>query len=530
MKKKKVLGFLLFFLLILGGLFAFHRISYGERYSIADSNDYYTSYIDYPLEKGTRYEQEFCPGDGKLNSFFLKYEIYQMGDYQWNVQLVEADTGRVVQSWIQRPEDVPEELLTEYKITEELDENYQGKYKAVIWSDMDLKAVVLKGSNENTLLDGEMFINGMVADGDISVMVTEVIKVYISIFYGVLEALALAFFFTWLILDKGYCKIRVWFQNFFHCMWEKKRKVIFYALLSVAAIVVSYFASLGLTHTFHPVYFCFITAVLLAVICLVEGREKLKDHPEKIFFKVFAVIGILYVFAIPSGIEVGWDESIHYWSAVGVSHATSGTANYGEAYLYWKSGLPFRLPGELDVLQAYHAGIDDLIAKNIGVASKISILHSNKVFAFLGPAILMKIARALSLPYAFVFKFGALGNLLVYLTAFYFGMKKLRSGKMILMSVAAMGTGFFLSTVYSYDGFIISLSAMGLAYLYSFMQRQDVIRDREWMTALAVFTLALLPKAIYVPVLLLFFFVKKEKFVTEKSYYRYCSADRKSVV
>ena len=53
---------------------------------------------------------------------------------------------------------------------------------------------------------------------------------------------------------------------------------------------------------------------------------------------------------IPAESEMSWDESIHYWNAVGVSHPLSGYANKAEEWLYWHSGIGYGLPNSIDAL------------------------------------------------------------------------------------------------------------------------------------------------------------------------------------
>ena len=108
---------------------------------------------------------------------------------------------------------------------------------------------------------------------------------------------------------------------------------------------------------------------------------------------------------------------------------------------------------------------------------------------------------------------GRVPNLLLYAFAIYLGMKKLKSGKMILAVLAFMPTNLFIATNYSYDYLVNSLSMLGIAYFVSEMQQPDKpISLKDNVVMCGSIALACVPKQIYAPLLLVPFFLRKNNF------------------
>ena len=92
---------------------------------------------------------------------------------------------------------------------------------------------------------------------------------------------------------------------------------------------------------FNEYRYAFIVVALLCIFIFIRKREWLKKKPERIFSTIMLLIGMLYVIAIPAEAELSWDEGIHYWKAVGVSHGLCGATNAADDWIYWHSGTGY---------------------------------------------------------------------------------------------------------------------------------------------------------------------------------------------
>jgi uncharacterized membrane protein len=276
-------------------------------------------------------------------------------------------------------------------------------------------------------------------------------------------------------------------------------------LCAAAASAVEYVISRFANTEFGVFRWIFITAAALVVLSLIKFR----GNAEKLFLSISLSIGIMMAFVFPIG-HTTWDEAVHYYFSVKQSFA-------GDAYITLAERNPSAIPQEeyfdSDTRNAmipeknaeYVLGYDDTWKKN-PLRTYINIGHvPSGVFLFF--------ARCMGLSFTAMFIFGRLANVLVYSLVVFFAIRKLKTGKYIMATVALLPTSLFLSANYGYDSWVTAFTMLGLAYFFNEIQHpNERLRFFDAIIMVGAFVLAMGPKPIYFPLMLMLYFIGKGKF------------------
>lgn len=482
------------------------------------------------INSQNEFRQTFRYDGDRLHSFSLKYVVVgDTPDLTWKVGLYSKADEALLEEWTETFQSVGSGALKEYVVDPAKTDQTGGDYEIRVTSDYDGKTgMTLCGSETDSLKEGGLIINGEPLEGDLSIEYKETVNVRITLIYAAIFSMLAAALVVWSTCLGG-CQVCISaIRSCAEKTWKKRKRLIIMlvSIMGIAGLAV--LTEYGFSHFnilkqetelgFNSMRFVFFMSIGLLMASFVFYFEYLKRRPELVFAAAFLVIGMMYIWVIPSIVEMSWDESIHLWRAVGVSHATTGIANQAESWVYWRAGIPYGTPNSIAVLKEQFRNVQDIYNSGVTTAANTDVLSGLYMVAYIPAAIMLKLGRGLHIPFWLIFKMGSFANLLVYVSVIYFAMKKLKSGKMIVAAVAGTGTAFFLANVYSSDGWIISLSILGMAYFISCMQRDEKVTNRELCIMLGALTLAFFPKTIYFPMLLLLLFLPKSKFQDGKQY------------
>jgi uncharacterized membrane protein len=271
----------------------------------------------------------------------------------------------------------------------------------------------------------------------------------------------------------------------------------------------------------------FYMAAGLSAYCIVVFRGK----PETMFLSLSFVIGFAYIAAHPP-YWYAWDNGVHYaWAFeesfvrnVSVSYADflmAGAPEY-HSFLIYEETLGFS-----DVLMGRGNATMFSFPKGTDSISWFEYEHGfwYTYLAHISQGFMLFIGRSLALPPILAFKLGPLLNHMIYTLLIYFAMKRLSSGKYLLAAIAMVPTAFVLSTTYGTDHWLIGFLILGFAYYFYEVQNPDKkIELKNIIIMIAAFVIGLSPKAVYIPLMLFLFFIKKDKFATERGRKAYFSA------
>jgi len=117
------------------------------------------------------------------------------------------------------------------------------------------------------------------------------------------------------------------------------------------------------------------------------------------------------------------------------------------------------------------------------------------------------------------------GNHLLYSLIVYFALKRLNSGKYLMAAIAMVPLTFLVSAGLGYDGWMVSLFMLGFAYFFYELQTPDKkITLKSMIIIIGALLLGLVPRPIFVPLLLILYFIRKDKFKTGKEHKLYLAA------
>ena len=286
----------------------------------------------------------------------------------------------------------------------------------------------------------------------------------------------------------------------------------------IAEIIIS--AILNIIHKstfeFNLQRFAYISVAVFLLSILIAMKNNIKDKPEIIVALFILAMGNAMIFTIVPG-YTSWDTNSHYEWALSAS-------SFGKAYV---------TQADLDFCNIYdEVAVKDNRADNIKAMnifnkdySKLAGVYRDELSLAHYPAgIAIAVTRFLRMPFYWVFKSGQAANILLYSLLCYFGMRKLKSGKMIYAVIAMLPTNIFLASSYSYDYWVTAFSMLGMAYFIGNCQRKDeCISAKDTIIMVGAFTLACIPKQIYILLLLVPFFMPVSKIKNKKKYYAICS-------
>jgi len=348
-----------------------------------------------------------------------------------------------------------------------------------------------------------------------------------------LTALWIAFIYTG-YLDKCINRITTGFLKGVTYVKENKKTTlrhlgILFAIVILALIAevfISRFAPFkGFNALARIVRVTFYMCAGLSVYCLYMFRAK----PEMLFLSLSLVIGFLYIAAHPP-FWYGWDCGIHYaWSVeesffrtVSVSRADLLLAHTPEYSSFFQHEINNGFEG---LLMSGRDNVTEFsFLKNTGTFAW-SLIESNFLYtriAHIPAGILIFIGRSIMLPPIIILKLGTVANHLIYTLLVYFAIKRLSSGKYLMAVIAMFPTSFVLSTTYGYDQWLIGFLMLGFAYFFYEAQNPETkISKKSLIIIMGSLFIGIAPKAVYLPMMLTFYFMKRDKFETLKGYRSY---------
>lgn len=239
-------------------------------------------------------------------------------------------------------------------------------------------------------------------------------------------------------------------------------------------------------------------------------RKEWGSAPEKLFVLVALTTGIMITITMPMLSERSWDAAIHYQNSVSLANA------FEDEYHYMDVG---------HLIVSYNLNdVEELNAKynqeylTSGVVKQDYKLGD--VYGHLGhlpAAIGIFLAEGLHMSLIMQIWMGRLFVLLFYAIIMYFAIKRIKVGKLIMALIGLYPTCVMLSANYTYDPWLISLVMLGMSYMVNMMiSPEEHIKMKDCLGMLLALGLALGPKPVYFPIILLALFIPRAKFISKK--------------
>jgi len=215
---------------------------------------------------------------------------------------------------------------------------------------------------------------------------------------------------------------------------------------------------------------------------------------------------------------------------VSVTHADYLIANTPEFYSFFEYEKSYELGGLIQgrndyTMFTYLKGTDTF--SWLGVQGRT--IYDR--LAYWPSGLLIFIGRSLTLPPVLIVKLSAAANHLLFTLLVYLAMKRLTSGKYLLAVIAMIPTVFVLSSSQGYDHWVIGFFMLSFAYFFHELQNPETkISKLSVILIIGSMFLGLMPKAVYFPLMAVLYFVKKDKFRTNKGYRGYITAISVAIV
>jgi len=255
-----------------------------------------------------------------------------------------------------------------------------------------------------------------------------------------------------------------------------------------------------------------------AIVC---WRRLTAEKPEYLFLVAALLFGCLMVQFLPSNIGNSWDEEYHFRNALNVSYIDEIRLDSADSYTCSRGRIgTFDAKRQTELDQYLHtlSQNPDMVEYEKGMFS------TQDIWAVLS-GILMFWGRVLDLPYVIILRLGKLGNLLTYVLAGFFAIRKLKSGKMLLFVLLMGATTVFMASSYSYDPHVVAFSALAFSYFFAEWQEPDKpMRPADAAIMISSMVIASLPKEIYIPFILVFLFMPRKKFSSARMHKLYVAA------
>ncbi len=306
--------------------------------------------------------------------------------------------------------------------------------------------------------------------------------------------------------------------------WQEVGKIAgkFIGIVAATVIVAYLLAQAGL--------FVYSNKVSVMAICLgsifaifILFYKKLTTHLEVIGFFVILLMGSMFAFTEPSSVGVSWDDEVHFRNAVQLSHIFDERMSLSDEIIigdYTYVALEKKnYPRSQQV--AYNQILNE-IADAHYYADKGGYSAKNTLFAYIPSAIGLILARGLGMSYCMTLAVGRWMNTLVLAILSYFAMKRLKTGKIVVLLIALIPTNIFMAGNYNYDTWLTGWSMLGLAAFFGEWQQPEKKMDRTtpWVIGISML-LAVLPKQVYFPLTFIALFLPQSKFNNKKECWIY---------
>jgi len=312
--------------------------------------------------------------------------------------------------------------------------------------------------------------------------------------------------------------------DFVKSMWENKKLVLCY----MVALVLIFMFSVACEHVLswykerdyiNKSRLMIIYAVFLILAITWWFRKNIIKYSHIYFLLIVMIIGTINIYISPRTCGVSWDDEIHYGkteylSWIGsdkISVSSDKIINEYSRFALSKNG--YSLQGRTN----WESELDDTNDGKTVLVETDKYEISWHYIAYIPAALGLILGRGMGLSIIHTFMFGKWINLLCYGIALSVSMKWLKTrGKMIIMAIGLIPTSVFMATNYSYDWWLICLTILGYSVLISDIQKGKKLTNKKMLLVLLIMVIAILPKAVYFPLIFPMLLLSKDKYENAK--------------
>lgn len=261
-------------------------------------------------------------------------------------------------------------------------------------------------------------------------------------------------------------------------------------------------------------FFVFMCLSLVYILyCFYKNGFKTKNL-HKYYICVAMLLGVTFIVLQPSATYYSWDDQIHF---ANVLQIRGGNIKWNVGELSMIDSSPIGR-GSINSIEEQFNQMRYLNKNEFSnfQTSSSKFVPYNKI-AYIPSAVGYYFCKLLKLPFSVCFKVGKITNLLSFVLIMAYAIKISKLGKRLLCVIGLMPMVLFLSSQYSYDPAVISGITLSIVVLLNwFTDKNSKVDFKSMLTFIFAVLYGSFPKAVYIPFILLFLFVPKEKFKSKK--------------
>lgn len=265
------------------------------------------------------------------------------------------------------------------------------------------------------------------------------------------------------------------------------------------------------------VWFCFIVANMVCITCWIF-RKKAYDKIHILFAIVALIEGGFFCVTVPAEVGISWDDEIHYQHVADMVNYFDGQGYTAESLLidrYQKVAIAHYGYKYEERISLNNELNDSFSNKEIG---KHTETYSISNIAYIPYCVGVIVGRGLDLSYTSTFILGKIFNMLFYITLCSIAIKKIASGKILLMMVALFPTTMYMAGSYSYDPWITAFSLLGFSLFFNILHDEEKVEFDIIIKMLLCFIIGFIIKPVYFPSLFFLLFIPKNRFTSQKAH------------
>ena len=259
----------------------------------------------------------------------------------------------------------------------------------------------------------------------------------------------------------------------------------------------------------------FIATCIFCLCCFFIFRHQAQYEPEKVLFPIILSISLVFACSI-SVCRISWDVESHIDFMLEWAKPVPGMTYSAAEYLVTH---PSDITSDLTIksISDTKTELNTLDKTDTGIDIDHNPSNLIKHISSLPGSLIYMLGTMIGLPFTTKYIIAHLVYVVINAAAIYYGMHRLKQGKMLYAVIATFPTAVFLASNYSYDYWVTCLSMLGFAYLIGELQRPDELLTRKHAAIIITcFLAAFLPKAIYFPLTLSCFLIGRDKFRSSK--------------
>ena len=265
-----------------------------------------------------------------------------------------------------------------------------------------------------------------------------------------------------------------------------------------------------------PVFAVFIETLILAALYqkyILNRRQEDISFRKAYLISIFILcVGYMVIF-LP---YVSPDETSHYTSAYRVANLLLGKISLlgdkrllmrQEDYYFYRTARKLLSPEYYKLIM----GNTHIVMQRSGMILADCPMVTNAMFAYFSTGVGIAVGRILGLSAELTFYMGRFTNIVFFVIAMNFLMKKIPFGRSALFAIGVMPMTLHMVASYSYDVTIFCLVSFFVTQIMSVICRKERVSDRDFHLCVLFAILMAPSKLVYVPLLFMSLLIPNDR-------------------